>query len=110
MEKQKRLRSNRDFKLVYKRGKGYFNRNFTFVIKKNNLQGSRVGFSITKKYGNAVMRNTMKRKLKEIFRHNFDLVKSGYDIVVIPKQNTKELDYKQLEKSVVHLLKIAFKG
>ncbi len=109
MEKNKRLRSNRDFKKVYKRGKGYFNRNFSLIVKKNKLQGSRVGFSITKKHGNAVERNKLKRRLKEIVRHNFNLIPEGYDLVVVPKVNTKELNYQELEKSVVHLLKIKFK-
>lgn len=109
MEKNKRLRSNRDFRIIYRHGKGYFNKNFTFVVKKNKKQGSRVGFSITKKYGNAVERNKLKRRLKEIFRHNFDLIENGYDIVVIPRQNTKKLSYQELEKSVKHLLKIVFK-
>ena len=109
MEKQKRLRNNRDFTIVYKKGKGYSNRNFTFVIRKNNRQGSRVGFSITKKFGHAVERNSLKRKLREIFRINFDLIKNGYDIVVIPRQNTRDMNYQQLEKSIIHLLKIVFK-
>ena len=105
MEKDKRLRSNRDFRNVYKKGEGYFNRNFTFVVKKNNLPGSRVGFPITKKFGNAVTRNKIKRRLKEIFRLNFDSLIQGYDIVVIPKQNTKELSYEELEKSCMHLIR-----
>ena len=105
MEKDKRLRSNGDFRSVYKKGDGYFNRNFTFIVKKNNLPGSRVGFSITKKFGNAVTRNKMKRRLKEIFRLNFDSLIQGYDIVVIPKQNTKELSYEELEKSCMHLIR-----
>ncbi|WP_100065410.1 ribonuclease P protein component [Miniphocaeibacter massiliensis] len=109
MEKEKRLRSNRDFRKVYKKGKGYFNKHFTIIIRKNKLQGSRVGFSITKKHGNAVERNKLKRRLKEIVRHNFNLIKEGYDIVVIPKQNTKNLSYQELEKSATHLLKISFK-
>ena len=99
MEKNKRLRSNRDFKKVYKVGKAYYNRNFTIIVKKNKLLGSRVGFSITKKHGNAVKRNKLKRRLKEITRHNIDLINEGYDLIIIPKQNTKNLKYQELEKS-----------
>lgn len=109
MERNIRLRSNRDFRKIYKKGKAYFNKNFTFIVKKNNANNTRIGFSITKKYGNAVNRNSLKRRLREIFRQNYDQCSKNYDIVVIPKPNVKYLDYKQLENSIKHLIGVAFR-
>ncbi|NMB09536.1 MAG: ribonuclease P protein component [Tissierellia bacterium] len=109
MKKDNRLRENRDFKVVYKRGKNYWNRNFNMIVRKNNLPGTRVGFSVTRKYGNAVERNRIKRQLREIVRINFDKLGQGYDIVIIPKKNTKEMTYQQLENSMRHIIKLAFK-
>ncbi|MGO4988567.1 MAG: ribonuclease P protein component [Gallicola sp.] len=109
MEKSIRLRKNREYTVVYKKGRRYWNHQFTMVVKKNNGPGTRVGFSVNKKYGNAVERNRIKRQLREIIRLHYDTMKKGYDIILIPKKNTKELDYHQLEKSVKHLFHLGFR-
>lgn len=100
MEKNLRLRKNRDYNLVYKKGKKFYNRYFILIIKKKGKQNTRVGFSITKKYGNAVERNRMKRQLREIIRKQAHSLKKGIDMVVIPKKNTKELSFSQLNESL----------
>ncbi|MDO5648981.1 MAG: ribonuclease P protein component [Gallicola sp.] len=110
MEKSIRLRKNREYTVVYKKGKRYWNHQFTMVVKRNNRPGTRVGFSVNTKYGNAVERNRIKRQLREIIRLNYDTMKKGYDIILIPKKNTKELDYQQLEKSVKHLFHLGFRS
>lgn len=103
MEKDLRLRKNRDFQTVFKKGKSSWNRQFTLIIKRNNLGKSRVGFTITKKYGNAVERNKLRRRLREIIRNNKDLLFKGYDMVLIPKAGTKNMTYQDLESSVRHI-------
>ncbi len=110
MEKQMRLRSNKEFNLVYRRGKKSWNRNYTIIVKRNGTENTRVGFSISKKVGNAVTRNRIKRRLREIVRNHKDILTKGYDVVVIPKVNTNEMDYAQLEKSLLHVIRLAFKA
>ena len=105
MEKEYRLRSNDDFIKVYKKGKKYWNRNLILYVRKNGLKYSRVGFSITKKVGNSVVRNKIRRRMKEIYRLNFDNIKVGYDIIFIPKKNTVDINYKDLEKAMLHIFK-----
>lgn len=109
MKKNQKLRDNRDFQIVYRRGKNYWNRNFNVIIRKSNLPGTRVGFSVTRKYGNAVQRNRIKRQLREIINEIFENLGNGHDIVIIPKKNTKEMTYQQLENSMKHVLRFAFK-
>ena len=65
MEKKFRLRKNEDFKTAYKKGKNYWNKNLILYKKKNGLDYSRIGFSITKKFGNSVERNRAKRRSEE---------------------------------------------
>lgn len=96
-----------EFKKVYSVGKNYWNRNFILYVRKNNLDETRVGFTITKKHGNSVVRNKMRRRMKEAYRLNFYNVKNGYDLVFIPKRNTVNISYKELEGSMIHILKIA---
>lgn len=104
MDKSLSLRSNRDYQRVYKRGRAYYNRNFSLIVYRSN-NGSRIGFSVTKKYGNAVKRNRIKRRLREIVRNNFSKFDKGLDMVIIPKKNTENLNYSQLESSLLHVVR-----
>lgn len=110
MEKNLRLRSNQDFKKVYARGKSYRNRNFILIVRPNALSRPRVGFSITKKTGNSVTRNRLKRQLREIVRLNRKALKKPLDMIVIPRKNTLDLSYQQLESSLLHVLRLSMQG
>lgn len=103
MDKKLRLRKNRDFQAVFSSGKGYWNRQFTLIIKKNPTGQTRLGFTVSKKYGTSVERNKIKRRLREIIRNNKYLLVEGYDMVLLPKTVTKNMDYWELESSVKHI-------
>lgn len=99
------LKKNIEFQRVYSARNINGNRNLTVFIKKNSLGHKRVGFTITKKVGNAVTRNKLKRRLKEIYRESEDLLKDGYDYVFVVKKGTDELSYQELKASFKHLAK-----
>lgn len=107
MEKKYRLRKNLEFRKVYNNGKNFWNRNLVLYIRKNDLEETRLGLTITKKIGNAVVRNKIRRRLKEIYRLNLYRVKSGYDLIIIPKKNVVNISYKELENALIHILKIS---
>ena len=107
MNKRYRLRNNREFKKVYDGGKNFWNRNLILYRKRNKLQETRLGITITKKFGNAVTRNRVKRRLKEIYRMNLYRVRDGYDIIIIPKKNVIDLSYEDLKSALEHILKIS---
>lgn len=107
MDKVYSLRKNIEFKKVYRHGKNYWNRNLILYVKKNDYGYNRVGYSITKKVGNSVVRNSIRRKLKEIYRLNVQNLNSGYDLIFIPKKNTVDITYQELESAMLHILKIS---
>ncbi len=107
MDKMYRLRSNVEFKKVYKYGKNYWNRNLILYVNKNDLGYTRVGYSITKKIGNSVERNRIRRQMKEIYRLKFNLIKNNYDLIFIPKKNVVDLPYDKLESAMIHIMKLA---
>lgn len=107
MDKIYRLRNNMEFKKVYKGGKNYWNRNLILYVRKNNTENSRVGYSITKKIGNSVVRNKVRRRMKEIYRLNFNNVKDGYDLIFIPKRNVVDISYKEIESAMLHILSLS---
>ena len=66
MERQYRLQKNKAFQYVYHRGKSVACRDLVMLVAKG--KGMKVGFSVSKKVGNAVTRNKVKRRLRECFR------------------------------------------
>ena len=106
MNKIKSLRKNREFKEIYKTGKNYWNRNLILYVKENDLKENRVGYSITKKVGNSVVRNKIRRRMKEIYRLNLVDIKEGYDFIFIPKKNVTDISYKELESAMIHIMKL----
>ncbi|MBI4282798.1 MAG: ribonuclease P protein component [Chloroflexi bacterium] len=106
MQKELRLRKAQDFTLVYRRGRSWAD---DFLVLKALPRGadgvSRFGFSVGKRMGNAVVRNTIKRRLREAARRT--PVKSGWDIIFIARGQAGSADYHQLEASVSGLLRRA---
>ncbi|MBS4539312.1 ribonuclease P protein component [Clostridium sp. D2Q-11] len=105
MDKKLKLRNNRDFRKVYDKGKSISNKYLVMFYIKNGLDYNRVGFSTTKKLGNAVIRNKVKRLIKESFRLNNDNLINGYDIVFLARIRANSASYEDMEKSIINLFK-----
>lgn len=107
MSKIETLKSNMEFNRVYSKGKNFWNRNLILYVRKSDSKNTRVGYSITKKVGNAVVRNKVRRRLKEIHRLYTNNIKVGYELIIIPKKNVVDISYKELESAVLHIFKLA---
>ncbi|MCQ2453155.1 MAG: ribonuclease P protein component [Clostridia bacterium] len=102
MQKALRLRKNGQFQYVFRKGKGMGTRLVSLTyVRANRLQ---VGFSVSKKVGHAVVRNHVKRRLREIIRLQAPQLKNGYYIFVA-RPEAAEASYMQLEKAVNSLLR-----
>jgi len=87
---------------VYKSGKAWANNLLVARALPNGYEYSRFGFSVTKNIGKAVVRNHVKRLLKEICR--ITPIKPGWDIVLIARQESITADYNELKRSLEKLL------
>ena len=96
-----------EFKKVYKARKNFWNRNLILYIRRNGTKETRIGVSITRKVGNAVVRNKLKRRIKELNSKYIEDIKTGYDIVIIPKKNAVDLSFKDLESALKHIYKLS---
>ena len=102
MPKKEHLTKPEQFDLVYKQGSTQTDRFLVLKARPNQLDFTRHGISVSKRIGNAVVRNRVKRVLREILRLN-DL-NSGWDLVIIVRNPASAGDYAQLNKSAVNLL------
>lgn len=100
------LKKSSEFSRVYKRGKSVVTKFVVMYYLKNGLEHNRVGYSVSKKVGNAVVRNRSKRLIKEAFRLNSDQIKEGYDIVFISRVRMNAASYKDVERSMKKLLRV----
>jgi ribonuclease P protein component len=105
MEDTFSLKKNHDFKLVYNAKKSFANRLLVIYYLPNGRDFNRLGLSVSKKVGNSVTRNRIKRLIRESYRLNEDSIKKGYDIIVIARINAKKSDYKSINSALVHLIK-----
>jgi len=103
-----RLTKKKDFQSVYKKGGYFFEKYIVLKKAKNDLKENRIGFSISTKISKkAVVRNKLKRQLRDIIKKNLDKMKKGYDLVVIPKKEILEETYQEIEKTLIELIKKA---
>ncbi|MCR5109108.1 MAG: ribonuclease P protein component [Lachnospiraceae bacterium] len=101
------LKSNFDFKAVYRSGRSKANKYLIMYIKENDLSGkNRIGISVSKKVGNSVVRHKVKRLIKESYRLNEDMFNSGLDIVVIARSNAKVACFCEMQSALLHVSKL----
>jgi ribonuclease P protein component len=111
--RKNRLQKNEEFQVVFKQGTSVANRQFViYSLKKKEQDAFRVGVSVSKKMGNAVTRNRLRRTIKEAVRLRADEIKPGLDFIIICRLPAVDLDFHQLKESLYHCMKKAqlFKG
>ena len=102
MERRYRLQKNRAFQYVYRRGHSVACRDLVLLLAPGRQL--KVGFSVSRKVGNAVTRNRVKRRLRECFRPLMGDVKTGL-YVVVAKPSAAEATFQSLNRDVRYLLK-----
>jgi len=99
------LKNNYEFKRLYARGKSAVTPLMAVYCRKNRTPGNRLGITVGKKVGNAVIRNRVRRRLKEIYRQNEASLTPGYDIVIVARVRSKDASYQALETDMLQVLR-----
>lgn len=108
VNKRQRIKKNEEFQKVFKKGKSFANRQFVvYCMRKDDQQAFRIGLSVSKKIGNAVTRNQIKRYIRQTFLELKDEVRQDMDYVIIARHQAATLNFHETKKSLEHVLKIA---
>ncbi len=105
MKKINIVKESKDFQRIIENGKCTKNRYFVLYTSKNDENHYRFGISISKKVGNAVVRNRYKRKVRNIIDTNKKLYSNDKDYIIIIRKSCLDIEYKELEANLLNLIK-----
>jgi ribonuclease P protein component len=103
--REARLVRRGEFDAVYRSGKRFSSSHFTVFVRRNELTLNRFGFSIKKALGGAVVRNRIRRRVREIVRCHRQEIPTGWDIVIHPKNLVAKAEFAMLAQELVRVLK-----
>ena len=105
MKKIEIIKSSREYTEIINKGQSKKSKYFSVYYRKNNTN-DRYGITVPKKTGTAVIRNKIKRRIKNIIDNNKKIVHNGYDYVIIIKKGILDLTYKEIETELLKLISI----
>jgi ribonuclease P protein component len=107
MKKEFRVKKNKEFQAAFQKGQSFANRQFVvYSLQKADQDYFRIGLSVSKKIGNAVTRNRIKRYVRQAIFELNDQLAAGKDYVIIARKPTADMDFFEVKKSLTHVLKV----
>lgn len=97
------LKENSSFRRLYYRGASAGSRLLVVYCRRNGRKINRLGFTVSAKLGHAVVRNRLRRRLREIYRLQEAQLAVGYDIVVVARSAAVEADFAALNRCFLHV-------
>jgi len=105
LPKPYRLRRSRDFARVRRAGRSSGTALLVLYVLSTRTPELRVGFSVSKRVGQAAVRNRIKRRMREAVRHQLPSVRPGQDLVFIARPASAAASYQQIAESIAILLR-----
>lgn len=109
MKKREIVKKNQEFKEIIKNKKRFSNNLFVIYYNENKYNKKRYGISVSKKIGNAVVRNKIKRQIKNIIDKNQNIFKNNQDYIIIVRKEILNYNYNEIEISLIDLLQYKFR-
>lgn len=106
MQFSESLKKNHRFQFIYKNGKSHANKYLVMYIKENGLEKNRIGITVSKKVGNSVIRHRVTRLIRESYRLHEGVFNSGLDIVIVARVSAALAGYSDIEKAMLHLVRL----
>lgn len=110
MKKAYRVKSETEFQRVFRQGKSKANRQFVvYALPKSDQKHFRVGISVGKKLGNAVVRNHVKRKIRQAVQEldKANLIRHDVDFIIIARAPSTHMSVEECKDSLMHVFNLA---
>ena len=103
MQSTRSMRYNTEFRRLYASGKSAATGYIVVYCKRNRRGRSQLGLTVGTKVGKAVVRNRVRRRLREIYRLHESEIRRGFDIVIVARVKSRYAAYSQLERDFLRL-------
>ena len=103
MQFSRSLKLNHLFRRLYQKGKSAANKYLVIYCRRNGSPENRIGYTVSSKLGHAVVRNRVRRRLREIYRLHESQFRPGWDLVVVARSRAVDAPYKKLEGAYLSL-------
>ena len=99
MKRSVTVKENYEFRRIYAKGRSGVSPYLVVYVRPNRYGHNRLGVTVSKKLGNAVTRNRVRRRLREIFRLNQAGLAQGFDMVIVARTRAVGAKYGELERA-----------
>ncbi|MCF2618748.1 ribonuclease P protein component [Oscillibacter valericigenes] len=99
------VKENYEFRRIYAKGRSGVSPYLVIYARPNRRGHNRLGVTASTKLGHAVVRNRVRRRLREIFRLNQDKLKQGYDFILVARTRAVGAEYRELERAFLGVCK-----
>lgn len=99
MKRETSIKENYEFRRIYAKGKSGVSPFLVVYCRPNRRGHNRLGVTVSAKLGKAVVRNRVRRRLREIYRLSQPGMKRGYDIVLVARSRAVTASYRELERA-----------
>ena len=105
--KSNKIKAKKEFQNVYEKGHSVVDGLSVFYVLPGENEKIKIGFAVGKKVGNAVIRNHIKRMMREVFRMHKAELKSNFRVIWVARKRLAQADYKTYERVFLRLAKRA---
>ena len=102
MESTRSLKQNHLFRRLYQKGKSASGHCVVVYCRKNGLPYNRLGLTAGTTLGHAVVRNRIRRRIREAYRLSEQSYVLGYDIVVVARHRAVDASYQEIAQCLAH--------
>ena len=99
MKRTMTVKENYEFRRIYAKGRSGVSPYLVVYVRPNRRGRNRLGGTVSTKLGHAVVRNRVRRRIREIFRLSQGKMKQGYDCIVVARTRAAHADYWELKRA-----------